>query len=334
MFFSVIIPSYNSKRTLPHTVESVLNSNYKDFEIIIVDDCSEEKAEDYISAAANIKIIRNGSQKGPAYTRNLGAREAAGDILVFLDSDIYVKEDTLSRIKKGFEENGPDSITGIYDSRMPHDDFLSNYFNLRIRRGYLNMSETTEACNAALLAVKKEIFEKVGEFDPGYKAASIEDIEFGRRFVSAGYKIILDKELSVVHDKKMTLKAILKNDFFRPADRVQFVLNAKDFGDVFKKRRFSYVSLGQLVATALTPFFWISLLSSFFNSYFLLAAVALLIICAYLNRDWLFYFYRERGLVFSLKGLFFILITLTAALLGIVKGLATNLRPKNRPAAC
>ena len=334
MFFSVIIPSYNSKRTLPRTVESVLNSDYKDFEIIIVDDCSEEKVEDYISAAANVKIIRNGSQRGPAYTRNLGAREARGDMLVFLDSDIYVKKDTLSRLKRGFEENGPDSITGIYDARMPHDDFLSNYFNLRIRRGYLTMPEDTEACNAALLAVKKDVFKKVGAFDPGYKAASIEDIEFGRRFVSAGYKPALDKELSVVHDKRMTLKAILKNDFFRPADRVTFILNAKGFGDVFKQRRFSYVSLGQLVATALTPFFWISLLASFFNIYLLPVAAALLLICAYLNRDWLFYFYWERGLAFSLKGLFFILVTLTVALLGIMKGLAANLKLIHRPTTC
>jgi glycosyltransferase involved in cell wall biosynthesis len=328
MFFSVIIPSYNSKRTLPRTVDNVLNSSYKNFEVIIVDDASDEKVEGYISAGDNIKIIRNNSQKGPAYARNLGAHEANGDILFFLDSDIYIKEHTLSRVKEDFEEKGIDGVTGIYDLRIPYDDFLSNYFNLRIRKGYLNMSENTEACNAAIFAVKKDVFAKVGEFNPGYKTASIEDIEFGIRFVSRGYKMMLDKELSVIHDKKMTLKSILKNDFVRPTDRVVFVLNLKGAKDVFKKKRFSYVSLSQLVATILTPFFWVTLLLSFFNSYYLVVAAVFLLSCIYLNRDWLLYFYRQKGLTFSLKGLVFILITLTTAFLGITKGLLTNLKAK------
>lgn len=88
---SVIIPVYNAENYIANTLDSVLNQTYQDFEIILVDDCSNDLSEVIIASyqKLNEKIIyhRQSVNQGAAVARNLALRLAKGRYVAFLDSD-------------------------------------------------------------------------------------------------------------------------------------------------------------------------------------------------------------------------------------------------------
>lgn len=88
-FVSVIIPTYNRRHILPDSISSVLNQSYRDFELIIVDDGSDDGTEEYIESIADdrVRYLKTDRNWGPAAARNLGARAAKGEYLAFHDSD-------------------------------------------------------------------------------------------------------------------------------------------------------------------------------------------------------------------------------------------------------
>ena len=292
IFISIIMPAYDSEKTLPKAVMCILDSDYNNFEIIIVDDASRERVETCIKPDPKIKIIRNNFNKGPACSRNLGADHSRGDILFFIDTDVYIKKDTLSRVNKNFEKRKSDAVVGIYSPKSLYTDFFTNYYNLRLINGLLIRPEISDVGFAAAMAVRKDIFMQMGGFDTKYKRASVEDIELGRRLFMRGHRVRLDKELSVDHDKRMTFKSMIANDFARAADRVEFILSSKDIKDVFKKGRFEQSSIGKLFSIILVPFFWISVMAGFFNARFFLISGILLPVFACLNRGQLLYNYN------------------------------------------
>ena len=90
---SVIIPTYNSSKTVKRSVESVLNQTYQNFEIIITDDNSNDNTvsviEKYLKNHNNIKLFCLDENRGAGYARNFCIEKASGDYIAFLDSDDY-----------------------------------------------------------------------------------------------------------------------------------------------------------------------------------------------------------------------------------------------------
>ncbi|MBU1627701.1 glycosyltransferase, partial [bacterium] len=96
-FVSVIIPVFNASSTFEKCLTSVFKSDYKDFEVIVIDDGSTDKSMD-IAKNYNCKIIELTENKGAANARNIGAKQAKGEIIFFTDSDCVVQKETISRI--------------------------------------------------------------------------------------------------------------------------------------------------------------------------------------------------------------------------------------------
>lgn len=89
---SVIIPSYNRKDFLKDAIDSVLKQNYKNIEIIIVDDCSNDGTKDMINRNYNnsiIKFHKNEKNSGAGFSRRVGYEMSKGDFVVFMDDDDY-----------------------------------------------------------------------------------------------------------------------------------------------------------------------------------------------------------------------------------------------------
>lgn len=87
---SIITPSYNSKKFITHTIESVLNQSYSNFELIIVDDCSTDGSFEFLEnylIDSRISIYKMEKNSGAALARNFGIQKAKGKYLAFLDSD-------------------------------------------------------------------------------------------------------------------------------------------------------------------------------------------------------------------------------------------------------
>ncbi|GAL12368.1 putative N-acetylgalactosaminyl-diphosphoundecaprenol glucuronosyltransferase [Vibrio astriarenae] len=87
---SIITPSYNSKRYIKETIDSVLNQSFESYEMIIVDDCSTDGSYEYIKSIVpdeRFKVLKLDENSGPAVARNLALKNAQGKYLAFLDSD-------------------------------------------------------------------------------------------------------------------------------------------------------------------------------------------------------------------------------------------------------
>ncbi len=94
---SIIVPFYNAENTLERLLDSILKQSFSDFELIVVDDASTDSSL-RIAQSYPCKTIHLDRNHGPAYCRNIGAKHAKGDILVFIDSDCQAHPDWLKHI--------------------------------------------------------------------------------------------------------------------------------------------------------------------------------------------------------------------------------------------
>jgi teichuronic acid biosynthesis glycosyltransferase TuaG len=84
---SIILPNYNSSKTIVATINSILQQTYKNCELIIVDDCSDVKTKNILSKYKKIKIFYLKKNKGAAFCRNLAIKKSKSDYIAFIDSD-------------------------------------------------------------------------------------------------------------------------------------------------------------------------------------------------------------------------------------------------------
>lgn len=86
---SIIVPVYNAEKFIRETIQSVLNQTYKDFELILVDDCSKDGSVDAIKSFDDSRVIlvKQEHNAGAYAARNRGLKEAGGRYIAFLDSD-------------------------------------------------------------------------------------------------------------------------------------------------------------------------------------------------------------------------------------------------------
>lgn len=103
MRFSIIIPNYNSEKTIKKCLDSILQQTYKDYEIIIVDDISTDNSVKFIKEYKDkrIKLIELHKKAFNGGARNIGVRESTGEYILFLDCDDWVySKDSLFTIAK------------------------------------------------------------------------------------------------------------------------------------------------------------------------------------------------------------------------------------------
>jgi teichuronic acid biosynthesis glycosyltransferase TuaG len=97
---SIITPCYNSEKYIAETIESVISQVYKNWEMLIVDDCSTDKsleiASFYAKKESRIKIFKNSKNQGACYSRNFAIKKAQGEYIAFIDSDDLWNSDKLN----------------------------------------------------------------------------------------------------------------------------------------------------------------------------------------------------------------------------------------------
>lgn len=105
---SIVMPSYNCGRFIEQSIRSVQAQTYQNWEIIVVDDCSDDHTEDIINGIKDhrIRFYKNASNRGAAVSRNRALREARGRWIAFLDSDDLWEPDKLERQIAFMEDHG------------------------------------------------------------------------------------------------------------------------------------------------------------------------------------------------------------------------------------
>lgn len=107
---SIIMPAYNAEKYIGEAIESVIAQTYKDWELVIVDDCSKDKtaeiAQSYVTKDSRIKLYKLKQNKGVANARNVAMEKAQGQYIVFLDSDDMWLPEKLAKQIEFMRENG------------------------------------------------------------------------------------------------------------------------------------------------------------------------------------------------------------------------------------
>jgi cellulose synthase/poly-beta-1,6-N-acetylglucosamine synthase-like glycosyltransferase len=209
---SVVIPACNAQEHLGRCLDALQRSDFPPLETIVVDDGSKDSTPE-IAAGFGVTVLRTGQRMGPSYARNRAAEAATGDILFFLDSDVCVRPDTLSKIAHNF--NGDAELTaliGSYDSTPACEDFISQYRNLMHAYVHQNGAELASTFWSGCGAIRRTIFLEQSGFNEGYGRPAVEDIELGYRLIETGHKIVLDRTIEVTHLKRWTFWNLIKTD--------------------------------------------------------------------------------------------------------------------------
>ncbi len=110
---SVIIPMFNASRFIKKTLESVINQDFdKEFEVLVVDDCSTDKSIELVKSFKNskIKIFSLDTNSGPASARNYGLKKSQGEYIFFLDADDLISKETLRNLYQSANEKKYDFV--------------------------------------------------------------------------------------------------------------------------------------------------------------------------------------------------------------------------------
>ena len=193
---SFIIPAWNEEVGIINTIQSVLNSNYKKFELIIVNDGSTDETGlmvkrfiDKYQGKILIKYFKK-TNGGKSSALNLGIKKAEGEIIITSDADCAVDRYAIDNLVKYFSKKEVMAVAGnvrvgnnnkIIGSIQKLEYFYGFYF--KRSDSILN---SVYIVGGASAAYRKEIFKKLGYFD---KEIITEDIEYSTRILNAGYKI-------------------------------------------------------------------------------------------------------------------------------------------------
>jgi GT2 family glycosyltransferase len=214
---SVIIPVYNGGDHLDRCLTFLALSDAPPFEFIVVDDGSTDASAETARRHGAIVLSTEG-RCGPARARNVGAAVATGSILLFIDSDVTVYPDTLSKIAAEFAADpNLDAVMGSYDDEPSAPNFMSQYRNLMHCFVHQNSKRDASTFWAGCGAIRRNVFCDFNGFDEKYRSAAIEDIELGYRMSAAGRKLALSPDIRVKHLKRWSLRSMMKADFFHRA---------------------------------------------------------------------------------------------------------------------
>jgi glycosyltransferase involved in cell wall biosynthesis len=237
---SVVIPVKNGEATIGTCLRSIRRSYYKNVEVVVVDDHSTDKTPE-IARQFNCVLVAAEEGSGANAARNRGAKEAKGEILVFIDSDVVVSRETILGIVERLEEEYLDAVVGIYTARHRNDSLFSQYKNLWIRYSYMKSPPAIDWMFGAISGIRKKAFEAIGGFNVELIAQhGNDDLELGKRLARDNVKIELDMEIEVEHLKEYNLASFVKNEFKRSFG---FVVLARQLGEMGSSVRRGFVNV-------------------------------------------------------------------------------------------
>lgn len=245
---SVIVPVYNEEQYISSTLDSIINQNFKDFELIVVDDGSTDNTlkivNDKLSdSKINHKIIHQ-ENNGVSSARNRGIEESCGEYIVFVDADDYILTDHLSQLynpdydfsliqlvkKEGKNTTSPH----IYETEeMGTEDFIKLELEMKIPFNFVQLSYKANIIKDNDLKFREDV--TYGE-----------DSDFAMRALSYGNKIKISNEITYFYIQHSS--SLINTSKLR---RFDYVLVLEDLAEFYKKQNLN--DLASLIHTSRIP---------------------------------------------------------------------------------
>jgi glycosyltransferase involved in cell wall biosynthesis len=224
---SVIVPVYNSEKYLNKCIESIINQDEKDLEIILVDDKSKDKSLDIMESYKDkypeqIKIVENNTNRGAGYSRNQGIDNATGEYIGFVDSDDYIEKDMYSKLFELLIQNDSDVAITAMDLRYlgfklsflgRKIELPEGTFDPRINKEII-MNERPSCCNKLF---RREVIDE-NRFPIGMKW---EDYPFTILMLALSKKISIIKDIDYhyrINYSGTTCHDMRDSEYFRTFD--------------------------------------------------------------------------------------------------------------------
>ncbi len=191
--FSIVIPCLNEEKYLPKLLTNLEKQTLKDFEVIVVDGQSEDKTLAKATSFNNrlkIKTLK-ADKRNVSFQRNLGAKNAKGDILIFFDADTKIPKIFIAKVCAAFEKDKTDLLTTWIktDSKLQTDKAIAIGLNSIFE--FTNFFGSPSSVGA-FIGIRKSVFEKIEGFDENLKFA--EDTDLLERAVKEGFNFKISRD--------------------------------------------------------------------------------------------------------------------------------------------
>jgi len=207
---TIVVPIYNDPEGIRTTLISIFDQISDSFETIPVDNGSTDHTVDLIreiisESPRNTQIHKQTDIQSSYAARNTGIKHASGDILLFLDADMWVPETWIEDMVETLESNNYDYLGCNVDVVADQPNFWERYeqsFSFPVET-YLKDKQFAPTC---ALAVRREVFEEVGLFDERLESGG--DKEFGQRVHRAGFTQGYAGDITAYHPARDSWKAL------------------------------------------------------------------------------------------------------------------------------
>lgn len=219
---TVIIPVRNEEKFIDRTLRYVQEQEYPSdrLEIIVVDGCSEDRTakivEEYAAIDHRIRLLRNPRQLSSS-ARNLGVRNATGDIILFIDGHVYIDNRQLLHSTAELLEKKDAAVLSRPQLLDTPDNTLFQKAVSLARKSlighgpestiYTDRNDYVDPTSAGA-TYRRELFGQVGYFDERFDAC--EDLELNYRVSKAGFRAFTSMKLAVYYYPRASLKALFK----------------------------------------------------------------------------------------------------------------------------
>lgn len=215
---SVVIAAYNEEKVIVKTIESILKSDYPNFEVIIVDDGSTDHTskvvQDNFALHPQVRLITK-TNGGKSSAINRGIRKARGEIIVALDADTLIRKDAISRMLRHFIDPMVAAVSGNIKvgnvnnllTNWQHIEYVTG-FNLE-RRAF-SMFNCITVVPGAIGAWRKEAVIKCGLYKEDTLA---EDTDLTLQLLKEGYKIEFEEFAFAYTEAPSDLNSLFKQRF-------------------------------------------------------------------------------------------------------------------------
>ena len=219
---SIIVLSYNKLDYTRRCLQSYLNSSHQSFEIIVVDNGSDDGSLEWLrefsgSTPVDVKIIANTENRGCSTARNQGRDLARGTYLVFTDNDMVLRQRNWLELLEGVLEN--DEKCGVVGPKIlyPFDHYpiqcagcwVSPDGRVGFRgrgedRDHFSEAQEVQALISACYMVRATGFDEIGGFNEIYNPVEYEDIELCYALRELGYSVRYEPSVEIYHFENVT----------------------------------------------------------------------------------------------------------------------------------
>lgn len=267
MLFSFIVPVYNRPDEVDELLASLVGQEGAEFEVVIVEDGSIQpcdKVVDRYGAQLSIRYLPT-PNGGPSKARNIGAKQALGEWLVFLDSDVVLPPGYVAALADGISSSdtvlagGPDRAA---ESFTPLQKGINYAMTSPLTTGGIRGGkEVRNYCPRTFnMAVRRDWYDAVGGFDEGMRFG--EDIDFSLRIYESGGKVALLPKAWVYHKRRTDFRKFFKQVYNSGAARID--LTQRHRGSLKLVHLLPSIAtlcfVGLLIGGFFKPFCWVLLI--------------------------------------------------------------------------